>query len=257
MKDGCTSRAEHGCNTTTDETREREVYDSHKGYIVGYDVPECIIANRGVLDCAALSCARWRNDMRTSANRILVVVPFAIFLVLPITADQEPPVFVFGGHRLYVGMSKHDALAALSNCCKLSPPAESDIEKEPVPEGVVLGHFIQTKSGPPYRMLGSISFFNGKVLRVTRPLADEVDTSNDDLVAFVRALKRSLPSEATDSEIVVHVSVRHERVANAESDAVFLSFSNGRGIELHIGTLDQPERGTNKRDFVTMDETLR
>jgi hypothetical protein len=153
-------------------------------------------------------------------------------------------------------MSKRDAVAALSNCCTLSPPSDSDVEKQPAPEGVILGHFIASKDGSPYHMLGSISFRNGRVQRMTRPLADEIDTSNDDAVGFARALKRSLPSEASDSEIVIHVSVRHERMNNAESDVVYFSFPNSRGIELHIGTLDKPAKDTNKRDFVTMDETL-
>lgn len=177
-------------------------------------------------------------------------------LVLPIIADQKPPVFVFGGNRLYIGMSKHDAVAALSNCCTLSPPADSDVEKQPAPEGVILGHFIASKDGPPYRMLGSISFRNGKVLRMTRPLADDIDSSNDEVVGFARALRRSLPSEANDSEVIIRVSVRHEHATNAESDVMFFSFPNGRGIEFHIGTLDKPAKDTNKRDFVTMDETL-
>lgn len=162
---------------------------------------------------------------------------------------------MFDGNRLYIGMSKHDAVVALLNCCTLSPPAEADVEKELAPEGTILGHFISTKGGPPYHMLGSITFRNGRVLRLTRPLAEEIDTSSDD-VGFVRALKRSFPSEASDSAISILVSTRHERISNAKSDVVFFSFRDGRAIELHIGTLDKPQKGTNKRDFVTMDETL-
>ncbi len=176
-------------------------------------------------------------------------------LVLPTIADQKPPVFVFGGNRLYIGMSKQDALAALSNCCTLSPPAESG-KDDLTPEGLILGHFIISKDGSPFHMLGTISFHNGRVLRMTRPLVDEIDTWNDDVVSFARALKRALPSEASDSEIVIRVSVRHERMSNAESDIVYFWFPNNRGIELHIGTLDKPAKDTNKRDFVTMDETL-
>src|SRR6267154_1580333 len=171
-------------------------------------------------------------------------------LVLPIIADEKPPAFYFGGNRLYIGMSKQDAVAALSKCCTLSPPADSDVEKQPAPGGAILGHFIATRDGPPYRMLGSIAFRNGGVLRMTRSLADDIDTSNDDVVGFARALKRTLPSEANDSEIVIHVSVRHERMSKAESDVMYFSFPNGRGIELHIGTLDKPAKETSKRDFV-------
>ncbi len=183
-------------------------------------------------------------------------IALELCLVLPIIADQRPLVFYFGGNRFYIGMSQHEAATALSGCCKLSPPLESEVEKRPAPEGIVLGHFILAKNDDPFHMLGSISFRNGKVIRMTKPLDDDIDTYNEDLVSFARALKRSLPSEATDSEITLHVSVRHERVSNAESDVVSLLCPNGRTIQLHIGTLDKPGKDTNKRDFVTMEETL-
>ena len=177
-------------------------------------------------------------------------------LTLPIIADQKPPVFMFGGNRLYIGMSKHDAVAALSACCKLTPPAQSEIEKLPVPDGQILSHIISPKDGSEFRILGTIAFRDGKVLRMTRPLDNDLDTYSDDVVAFMRALKRSIPSEASESEVVMHVSIRRERVTNAESETIFFSFPNGRGIELHIGTLDKPPKEVNKRDFVTMNETL-
>jgi hypothetical protein len=189
---------------------------------------------------------------RTAFRGLVIVVCF----VVPILADQKPPVLVFGGNRFYVGMSQHEALTALADCCTLSPPLEAGVEKREAPPGQILGHFIVAKDGSPFHILGSISFRYGKVFRLTRPLADDVDTSSDDVVGFVRALKRSLPTEATDSEVIVHVSVRHERMSNAESDVVFLTYPNGRGIELHIGTLDKPGTGMNTRDFVTMDEVL-
>lgn len=187
---------------------------------------------------------------------ILAIALLEICLVVPLIADQKPAVFMFGGNQLYVGMSKHDAVAALSVCCKLIPPAQSEIEKIPVPDGQILSHFIQPKNDSEFRILGSIAFRDGKVLRMTRPLDNDLDTYSDDVVAFVRALKRSLPSEASESQVTVHVSIRRERVSNAESETVFFTFSNGRGIELHIGTLDTPQKEVNKRDFVTMNETL-
>ncbi len=93
------------------------------------------------------------------------------------------------------------------------------------------------------------------MVRITRPLAEGVDTWNDDVVGFARAIKRSLQAES-DAETTILVSVRHERISNAETDVVSFSFPNGRGIELHVGTLDKPDTYTNKRDFATLDETL-
>lgn len=182
-----------------------------------------------------------------------------LVLVLPIIADQKPPVFVFGGKQFYVGMPRHEAVTFLSACCKLSPPAEGAVEKEsvPVPEGMMLGHMILPKEEPAQRILGAIYFSGGKVARITRPMAEDVDTYDDDLVGFARAIKRTLVAEtsASGTSILV-VSVQHERIGNAESDVVFFVFPNGHGIELHIGTLDKPNIVTNKRDFATLDETL-
>ena len=117
------------------------------------------------------------------------------------------------------------------------------------------GHFILSKDESPQRILGGIYFSGGIVLRVTRPIAEEVDTSNDDVVGFARAIKRSLAAEGT-TETTAIVAIRHERMSNAESDVVLLTLSDGRGIEIHIGTLDKPNAYTDKRDFVTLDETL-
>jgi hypothetical protein len=176
-------------------------------------------------------------------------------LVLSAFAGQKPPTFFFGGQQVLVGMSQQEAVAALSQCCKLSPPPESEIEKRPAPEGRMLGHMILPKEEPPQRILGAIYFSGGKVVRVTRPLAEEVDGYNDDVVGFARAIKRSLTAEG-DTETTALLAIRHERISNAESDVVLLTLRDGRGIEIHIGTLDKPNEFTSKRDFVTLDETL-
>jgi hypothetical protein len=191
---------------------------------------------------------------RTRARFLLL----EICLVLPLVADQKPPIFVFGGKQFYVGMPRREAVRSLSACCKLSPPAEGEVEKEtvPIPEGMMLGHMILPKEEPTERILGAIYFSGSKVVRITRPMAENVDTYNDDVVGFARAIKRTLATETSDSGTSVLVlSMRHERIGNAESDVVFFVFPNGHGIELHLGTLDKPIV-ENKRDFVTLDETL-
>ena len=104
-------------------------------------------------------------------------------------------------------------------------------------------------------MLGAIFFADQKVTRLTKPMADDLDFSNEDLVAFTRALKRALQKDAGVVRTAT-ISVQHEKVSNAESDIILITFPDGRGIELHIGILDKPDRLTNKRDFVTADETL-
>jgi hypothetical protein len=135
----------------------------------------------------------------------------------------------------------------------LSPPVVA--EKRPAAQGVMLGHMIFPKEEPPQDIFGAIFFSGGKVVRVTRPLAKEVDTSNNDVVGFARAIKRSLPADSDTETTTVVVSVRHEHGSNAESEVVSFSFPGGRGIELRIGTLDKPDN-MGKRDFVTLDEIL-
>ena len=102
-----------------------------------------------------------------------IVIGFVLFefcLVVPIIADQNPPAFVFGGNRVYVGMSKRDAETALLRCCKLSPPADSDVEKHSAPRGVllghrILGHLISPEKDHPTTCSGRFSFL-GIRLRV-------------------------------------------------------------------------------------------
>lgn len=108
----------------------------------------------------------------------MLLFALALGLALPLVADQNPPVLFFGGHKLHIGMTKQAALAQLADCCELSPPGEANIEDKPHPPGVLPGHFILAKAGPT-RMLGSISFFQGKVIRLSRPLDDEIDTYSD------------------------------------------------------------------------------
>ena len=176
-------------------------------------------------------------------------------LMLSVAADERFPTFFFDGQQVRVGMSQLEAVTALSHCCKLSPPVESESERRPAPEGRMLGHFILSREESTRGMLGAIYFSGGKVLRITRPLAEGVDGYNDDVVGFARAIKRSLAAGG-DTEMTANVSIRHERISNAESDAVLFTLRDGRGIEIHIGTLDKPNALTDKRDFVTVDEFL-
>ena len=59
-----------------------------------------------------------------------------------------------------------------------------------------------------------------------------------------------------DGETTVRVSVLHERMSNGQSDALSLTFPNGRGIRIRIGTLDKALDASTKRDFATLEETL-
>jgi hypothetical protein len=104
--------------------------------------------------------------------RVFVLLGFCVALCS--AADERRPVFYFGGNRLFVGMPKSETVAALSTCCELSPPAASEVEKQLAPVGTLVGHMILTKEESPKNILGAIYFSGGKVLRLTRPLAEEV-----------------------------------------------------------------------------------
>jgi len=134
-------------------------------------------------------------------------------------------------------------------CCTLSPPVDAVGSGEG-------GHFIRTKDGPPYRILGTISFRAGTVSRISQPLDLDFDGYNDEAVRLARALYRALAPITGDSSSTVLLSVQHMRMSNAERDTLSLSFPNGRGIELQVITLDSPDKETNKRDAVTLDEIL-
>src|SRR5882762_10941109 len=91
-----------------------------------------------------------------------------VFLVLPLVADQRP-YFVFGGKQFYVGMSISEAVQLLSACCKLSPPIEANIEKNPLTAHG--GHFITKEVGTEISIIGGIYFAGQRVTRLTKPMA--------------------------------------------------------------------------------------
>jgi hypothetical protein len=187
---------------------------------------------------------------RTQAMKTIVVLVICSTFVLCQT--NNVPAFYIKGQRLSIGMSQTEVATSLAQCCKLSPPLESEIEKKPYAKGRMVGHFIIPKEDSSFDILGGIFFVNGRVAKLTRPLGKDIDTSDEELVSFARVLKRALP----DGTTTALVSVRHEQASNAETDIMVLSFPDGRGIEIDVGTLDKPNENTNKRDFVSIDEIL-
>jgi hypothetical protein len=183
-----------------------------------------------------------------------VLIILVLCFTLSLAADQSA-VFYFSGKRLFVGMSKSDAVSALSACCELNPPAGTENAALSRDSGRLIGHFIVSRDNTSPRILGSVYFSGGKVVRVTRPLDGDFDPESDDVVAFARAINRGLSSGNDNTEAVVHVSTRHSRATNGGSEIISLSFPNGRGVELQIVTLDSPSK-TGKRDSVGLDEIL-
>jgi hypothetical protein len=185
----------------------------------------------------------------------MIPMLLGLCIALSVTADQAP-VFYFAGQRLFLGMSKTEAATALSECCRLSPPADSQDKQLATDSGRMVGHFILSKQSG--EIIGSVFFVAGKVARLTRPLDMEFNTGNDDVVAFARALDRSLISLNSDApNAVVMISTQHERASNAESETLSFRFLNGsRSVELQIVTLDTPDKETGKRDSISLDEVL-
>jgi hypothetical protein len=182
------------------------------------------------------------------------IIVLLICSVLAPCQTKDASAFYIKGQRLAIGMSQREVMNSLSQCCKLSPPLEAGVEKRPAVNGVTLGHFIVSKDEGSFGILGGIFFVDGKVVKLTRPLDNEIDTSNEELVSFVRAMKRALPEVPSTALI----SVQHEPTSNAETYVLRFSFRDGKGIELSIGALDKPSESmnSNKRDFVSMTEIL-
>jgi hypothetical protein len=186
-----------------------------------------------------------------------ITVALLLCATFSLAADQKPQVFYFGGKGLFVGMPQSEAVAVISACCKLSPPSTPEMERAAANKNVTLSRFIFSNDGSPRRILGTIIFSDGKVARITRPLdADKFNPVSDDIVAFARALDRSLSPEGGDPSAVVFVSRRHDRVSNGEAEFLTFSFPNGRAIELQISTLDIPSTVIGGRDAVGLDEIL-
>jgi hypothetical protein len=162
--------------------------------------------------------------------------------------EQKPAGFYFGGKEFHLGMSYADAMNRLSECCTLSPSARTIKEDSDTPPGKETGYFILSRDKSSPETLGGIWFRNHKIVSISRDLARNVDPSDDNLVAFVRELKRSLPEETTTAL----VTVRHEQASNGESDILTLSFPSGRRLNIRIVTLDSSLN--SKRDFVSLEE---
>jgi hypothetical protein len=182
---------------------------------------------------------------------------FALLVVscVPLAADQNPPALYFGGHRFVVGMSKTDALAALSDCCKLSPP---DTSKDFIAgTDKLAGHFIILKGQSDQGIAGTIFFASGKVAEIDRPIdSDKYDYASSDVVGFARALDRALAQDVGDSSAAVRLSAQHVRSSNGDGENLSISFPNGRTVQLQIITLDTPLAGTTARDSVNLNEIV-
>ena len=173
-----------------------------------------------------------------SHRSFVFIALFACCIVFPMDAGQTPAAFFFGGKEFSVGMSKPEALRLLSACCKLVPPVEDDVEAKPAPPGALLGHMILPRNEKSRTFLGQIFFSEGRVAKITRPLADEADMWNEDLVGFARAIKRSLAlhrrgCRRDDRGSLAYIPGSHEAIdPDARSSSITLAL-RGRA-EAHL-----------------------
>jgi hypothetical protein len=128
--------------------------------------------------------------MRKRDSIVVILTMLQSCLLFSQAADHKPSGFYFNGKEFHLGMSEQDAMTELAECCRLSPPPRKD-EVDATPLGRSRGYFILPKDEQNLSILGGIWFKGQKVASVSRELAQDVDTSSDDLVAFMRALKRS------------------------------------------------------------------
>jgi hypothetical protein len=186
----------------------------------------------------------------------MLLVLLALWVALPLGADQNPPGFFFGGHRLSIGMSQTEATAQLWQCCKLSPAPSADAERAAAEKNETLGRMIFSNDDSPKRILGTISFSGGKVVRLSQPLDEQLNPVGLDAIALARALDRTLIQISDGKPAIVFVSTRHERATNGESEHLSFAFPDGRSVELEIVTLDTPSPTIGSRDSYSLDEIL-
>jgi hypothetical protein len=175
--------------------------------------------------------------------RLIAFALVGLSIALPLGAGQDSPTIYFGSHRLFIGMAQTDAMAQLSTCCKVSSPASADMERSAAEKGEVLSRFILSNDGPEKHIIGTISFSDGKVSRVSRGLDEQLNPVSADAIALGRALDRNLIQNPNGGPAIVFVSTRHERAMNGESEFLTFAFPNGRIVELRIITLDTPQLG--------------
>jgi hypothetical protein len=175
--------------------------------------------------------------MRRKKLSILLLLLISSPLCCQLAPDQFQPVFYFGGQRISIGMPEDAARAALRACCELNGSAGS--------------YFIVSKDTLAKGIVGSIFFAQGRVAFVSQDLATDVDSSDDDLVGFIRDVRHNLP----EGSHLATVTLKHQDMSNAQSDVLTIVFENGRGIELRLATLDKPDATTHKRDYVTVEAT--
>ena len=188
----------------------------------------------------------------------LILTSTVLLLTTILIAQRHPPVFYFGGKRIFVGMDRAEALANLQVCCKLSPESLKN-EQAAADQGRMLGQFIVSKDESFERILGSIYFSHGKVTNVTRPLGEDAyEPWNANAVGFARTLYRALASSSGDSDATLTLSIRHERAKNAETEVLSLTFRDGRGIRMSLIKLDKPlaDAPFETRDQVNLEEFL-
>jgi hypothetical protein len=211
-----------------------------------------------------------KQNRTLKQSALALAVALAVFVAfIPVSiviAQNRQPTFYFGGRPVAVGMPKSEAVAAISRCCTLSPPAENEQNQQmALSTGHIGGHMILPKEEPSQGpILGSIFFLGGKVESVARPLGEEDFAPwGDDAVGFARAFYRALsPASGVSQQEIIYLSVQHERAKNAETEIISLSFPNGRGVRFNLINLDRPlpdtplEFGGGKTAQVTLEEFL-
>jgi hypothetical protein len=186
--------------------------------------------------------------MRVGIFGVLALALLESGALLSQTTNHKLSGFNFNGKNFQLGMPEREAMAKLSECCKLSPPPKEGADLDPSTHG----YYVFAKEGTGFsQSMGGIWFKEQRVVSLSHDLTSNVDTSNDDLVSFMRVLKRSLPQERTG----VVVGVHHEQASNAESDLMTFDFPDGRRITIGVVTLDRAGKGS-KRDFVSFDESV-
>lgn len=169
------------------------------------------------------------SNCRLSAKRVSTsrrfVMAGTLVSVLAIGSFAQPvDMMVVGGQALRVGMSREEAIAKLRVCCELTGGGDS--------------FFIQSKTGPPFELLGGIWFSQGRVSRIRpdRSYSDDREVAGFGLALFriTSELTQSGPSQAV-------IGTATTELSNGTERTITIQFANGR--VLTVSALN-PDKGS-------------
>lgn len=163
---------------------------------------------------------------RMTASMVILICFLIIWGVTPTVRGQNRgETIILEGQTFEVGMSKQDALARLSICCKISGRDDS--------------YFVTSKESP-YNIMGGIWFADDKVSMVKK---ESGQFMNGEAINFGQTLFRLLSEISHSKEQAIVLQTSTKEGSNATFRNISLQFSNGRSVVVLISKVDANNSG--------------